>query len=133
VYPADEAELTRLRDDFRDGRATIRIEEEVFDLAAYHAFLDREADSIAASLRPVIGCLSLSLPDDLQRKMTPPSRTPRARRASEDGGGRQHSRSTGVISRARLVAPGRHQHHRVDVACRRVLQIVEVPSCMLMV
>ena len=47
-YPVDEAELTRLRDDFRDGRATIRIEEEVFELAAYHAFLEREADSIAA-------------------------------------------------------------------------------------
>ena len=47
-YPVEEAELTRLRDDFRGGRATIRIEEEIFDLGAYHAFLDREADSIAA-------------------------------------------------------------------------------------
>lgn len=46
-HPVDEAELTRLRDDFREGRATIRIEEEVFDLGAYHAFLDQEADSIA--------------------------------------------------------------------------------------
>jgi urea carboxylase len=46
-YPVDEAELTRLREDFRHGRATIRIEEEIFDLGAYHAFLDREADSIA--------------------------------------------------------------------------------------
>jgi urea carboxylase len=47
-YPVDEAELTRLREDFRDGRATIRIENEVFDLAAYNAFLEREADSVAA-------------------------------------------------------------------------------------
>jgi urea carboxylase len=47
-YPVDEAELTRLRDDFREGRGTLRIEEEEFDLGAYHAFLEREADSIAA-------------------------------------------------------------------------------------
>jgi urea carboxylase len=47
-YPVEEEELTQLRDDFREGRATIRIEEEVFDLGAYEAFLDREADSIAA-------------------------------------------------------------------------------------
>jgi len=46
-YPVEEAELTGLRDDFREGRGTIRIEEELFDLGAYHAFLDREADSIA--------------------------------------------------------------------------------------
>ena len=46
-YPVEEDELTRLREDFRAGRATIRIEEEVFDLGAYHAFLEREADSIA--------------------------------------------------------------------------------------
>lgn len=47
-YPVDEAELSRLRDDFREGRATIRIEEEVFDLGNYHAFLEREAESIQA-------------------------------------------------------------------------------------
>lgn len=46
-YPVDEEELTRLREDFRAGRATIRIEEEIFDLGAYHAFLEREAESIA--------------------------------------------------------------------------------------
>jgi urea carboxylase len=46
-YPVDEPELIRLRDDFREGRATIRIEEDMFDLGEYHAFLDREADSIA--------------------------------------------------------------------------------------
>lgn len=46
-YPVEEDELTRLREDFRAGRATIRIEEEVFDLGAYHAFLERESDSIA--------------------------------------------------------------------------------------
>ncbi|SDF01823.1 urea carboxylase [Rhodospira trueperi] len=47
-YPVDEAELDRLRDDFREGRGTIRINEEVFDLGAYHAFLEAEKDSIAA-------------------------------------------------------------------------------------
>ena len=46
-YPVEEEELTRLREDFREGRATIHIEEEVFDLGAYHAFLEAEKDSIA--------------------------------------------------------------------------------------
>jgi urea carboxylase len=45
-YPVDEAELTRLRDDFREGRATIKVEEEDFDLGSYHAFLEREKASI---------------------------------------------------------------------------------------
>ncbi|SDV46718.1 urea carboxylase [Chitinasiproducens palmae] len=40
-YPVSEAELTRLRDDFREGRTGLRIEEEVFDLGEYNAFLDR--------------------------------------------------------------------------------------------
>jgi len=47
-YPVDEAELTRLREDFREGRGSIRIEEEMFDLAAYHAFMEENAASIAA-------------------------------------------------------------------------------------
>ncbi len=47
-YPVDEAELAQLREDFREGRATIRTEEEVFDLGAHHAFLEHEASSIAA-------------------------------------------------------------------------------------
>ncbi len=46
-YPVDEDELTRLREDFREGRTSVRIEEEVFDLGDYLAFLEREADSIA--------------------------------------------------------------------------------------
>ncbi len=46
-YPVEEDELIRLREDFRQGHASIRIEEEVFDLGAYHAFLEREAESIA--------------------------------------------------------------------------------------
>ncbi len=46
-YPVGEEELIRLREDFREGRASIRIEEEVFDLHDYHAFLEREAASIA--------------------------------------------------------------------------------------
>ncbi|MCJ8139104.1 urea carboxylase [Falsirhodobacter halotolerans] len=47
-YEVTEEELQRLRADFREGRATVRIEEEEFDLGAYHAFLEAEADSIAA-------------------------------------------------------------------------------------
>ncbi|KGD94131.1 urea carboxylase [Achromobacter sp. RTa] len=47
-YPVGEAELDRLREDFRAGRATVRIEEEVFDFAAHRRFLEEQADSIAA-------------------------------------------------------------------------------------
>lgn len=46
-FPVDEAELTIQREAFREGRATIRIEEEEFDLGAYHAFFEREKESIA--------------------------------------------------------------------------------------
>src|SRR5690606_32602840 len=46
-HPVGEAELERLRDDFREGRAVVQIEEEVFDYAAYQQFLDDNADSIA--------------------------------------------------------------------------------------
>ncbi len=38
-HPVDEAELTRLRDAFRSGRATIEITDEVFDLGEYNRFL----------------------------------------------------------------------------------------------
>jgi urea carboxylase len=47
-HEVTEAELDRLREDFREGRATIRIEEEVFDLGAHEAFLAANAESIAA-------------------------------------------------------------------------------------
>ena len=47
-YPVTEAELDRLREDFREGRAAVSIEEEVFDFAAHRRFLAEEADSIAA-------------------------------------------------------------------------------------
>lgn len=47
-YPVSEAELTALRDAFREGRAQIRIEESEFDFAAYRRFLDENADDIAA-------------------------------------------------------------------------------------
>ena len=47
-YPVSEAELDTLREDFREGRATVRIEEEVFDFAAHQRFLAGEADSIGA-------------------------------------------------------------------------------------
>lgn len=46
-YSVEEEELIRLREAFREGRASIRIEEEIFDLGAYEAFLAREAESIA--------------------------------------------------------------------------------------
>ncbi|ALK33314.1 urea carboxylase [Burkholderia plantarii] len=40
-YPVTERELDALRADFREGREPVRIEEEVFDLGAYNAFLQR--------------------------------------------------------------------------------------------
>ena len=47
-YPVSEQELDRLREDFREGRAHIRIEEEDFDLAGYDAFLKENETDIAA-------------------------------------------------------------------------------------
>ena len=47
-YPVSEAELEVLREDFREGRATITIEETVFDFAEHTRFLSENADSIAA-------------------------------------------------------------------------------------
>ncbi len=38
-YPVDEAELTRLRDAFRSGRASIAMTDEIFDLGEYNRFL----------------------------------------------------------------------------------------------
>ncbi|WP_343464976.1 urea carboxylase [Pantoea sp.] len=46
-YPVSEAELTQLRDDFREGRAAIRIEPTEFDFAAHQRFLADHAASIA--------------------------------------------------------------------------------------
>ncbi len=46
-YPVSEAELDVLREDFRHGRAGVRIEEEVFDFAAYEQFLADNSASIA--------------------------------------------------------------------------------------
>jgi urea carboxylase len=46
-YPVTEDELTQLRDDFREGRATVRIEETVFDFAAHQQFLAEHTDSIS--------------------------------------------------------------------------------------
>jgi urea carboxylase len=40
-YPVTESELDVLRSDFREGRSSVRIEEEVFDLGEYNAFLNR--------------------------------------------------------------------------------------------
>lgn len=45
-YPVSEAELTVLREDFREGKASVRIEEERFALADYEQFLVDNADSI---------------------------------------------------------------------------------------
>ncbi|MDM9558404.1 urea carboxylase [Bordetella petrii] len=47
-YPVSEAELSVLREDFREGRATLRIEEEDFDFAAYRRFLAEHAPDIDA-------------------------------------------------------------------------------------
>ncbi|MCA8435025.1 urea carboxylase [Burkholderia seminalis] len=47
-YEVSEAELSELRADFIAGRATLKIEDSVFDLRAYNGFLHDEADSIAA-------------------------------------------------------------------------------------
>jgi urea carboxylase len=46
-YPVSEAELEVLREDFREGRATITIEETVFDFAEHTRFLSENAGSIA--------------------------------------------------------------------------------------
>ncbi|CRB89758.1 oxaloacetate decarboxylase [Salmonella enterica subsp. enterica serovar Typhi] len=46
-YPVSEAELTQLRDDFREGRATIRIEDTVFDFQQHLQFLRDNAADIA--------------------------------------------------------------------------------------
>ncbi|MCD0505462.1 carboxyltransferase domain-containing protein, partial [Bordetella petrii] len=47
-YPVSEAELAVLREDFREGRATLRIEEEDFDFAAHRRFLAEHAADIDA-------------------------------------------------------------------------------------
>ncbi|HET9870481.1 MAG TPA: 5-oxoprolinase/urea amidolyase family protein, partial [bacterium] len=47
-YPVSEAELTVQREAFREGRAALRIEEEVFDLDGYEAFLRRNRPGIEA-------------------------------------------------------------------------------------
>ncbi|MCG8707854.1 urea carboxylase [Brenneria sp. 4F2] len=46
-YPVSEFELDRLREDFREGRATIDIESSEFDFAQYRHFLAQHAASIA--------------------------------------------------------------------------------------
>ncbi|WP_249022269.1 urea carboxylase [Kluyvera ascorbata] len=46
-YPVSESELDSLREDFREGRAAIRIEETVFDFTAHLRFLEEHADDIA--------------------------------------------------------------------------------------
>lgn len=47
-YEVSEEELNQLRDDFREGRVEIRIEEEIFDLAGYDKLLRDNAADIAA-------------------------------------------------------------------------------------
>ncbi|MBK9578699.1 MAG: urea carboxylase [Fibrobacterota bacterium] len=46
-YPVSEAELDQLRERFREGTASVRIEEEIFDYAAYRSFLSSNADDIS--------------------------------------------------------------------------------------
>jgi urea carboxylase len=45
-YPVSERELDVLRDGFWEGRCGVRIEEEVFDLGAYNAFLESIAPEL---------------------------------------------------------------------------------------
>lgn len=45
-HPVSEEELTAQREAFREGRAAIRIDEEVFDFAAHRRFLSEHADEI---------------------------------------------------------------------------------------
>ncbi|MDB6078244.1 MAG: urea carboxylase, partial [Akkermansiaceae bacterium] len=45
-YPVSEEELNEFRDAFREGRATVKVEEEDFELAAYERFLIDHAESI---------------------------------------------------------------------------------------
>jgi urea carboxylase len=45
-YPVSEEELNEFRDAFREGRATVKVEEEDFELAVYERFLIDNADSI---------------------------------------------------------------------------------------
>jgi urea carboxylase len=47
-YPVSEPELDVLRERFREGTATVRIEEEIFDYAAYKQFLSDHSADIAA-------------------------------------------------------------------------------------
>lgn len=47
-YPVSEAELDQLRIDFREGRQSVKIEEEIFDLGEYNAFIKRIAPDLAA-------------------------------------------------------------------------------------
>lgn len=46
-YPVSEQELSQLREDFREGRARVRIEESQFDFAEHLRFLDANAPEIA--------------------------------------------------------------------------------------
>ena len=46
-YLVSEEELDKLRDEFREGRLTLDITEEIFDLSEHHKFLDDNADDIA--------------------------------------------------------------------------------------
>ncbi|MDX5626961.1 MULTISPECIES: urea carboxylase [unclassified Brenneria] len=46
-YPVSETELDALREDFREGRADIVIEESEFDFAAHNRFLQQHATDIA--------------------------------------------------------------------------------------
>ena len=47
-YPVSEAELDVLREQFREGKAQIRIEEEIFSLGAYEQFIEENQQSIDA-------------------------------------------------------------------------------------
>ncbi|MEN3754239.1 biotin/lipoyl-containing protein [Mangrovibacter sp. SLW1] len=46
-YPVSESELTEFRDAFREGLATVRVEQSTFDFAEYTQFLADNAQDIA--------------------------------------------------------------------------------------
>jgi len=47
-YPVNNAELTRFRDDFVQGKVKLKIEHETFRLHDYNAFLEKNRDTITA-------------------------------------------------------------------------------------
>jgi len=79
-YPVSEDELTQLRDDFREGRASVRIEETVFDFPAHLQFLQDHAEDIARFRQHQSTAFEAEVErwqrDDLQAVMESPLQAP---------------------------------------------------------